>query len=86
MAADCPVITTGVPAVNEIVRDGENGLLAPYDDPKGLAATICRLLDDPDLRARVIAGGRTTLRGPFDPDTLFERVLRVYERVLEPAR
>ena len=86
MAADCPVITTNVPAVNEIVRDGENGLLAPYDDPQGLAATICRLLDDPGLRARVVEGGRATLTGPFDPDALFERVLRVYERVLDPAR
>ena len=86
MAADCPVVTTDVPAVNEIVRDGENGLLAPYDDPQGLAATICRLLDDPKLRARVVEGGRATLSGPFDPDALFARVLRVYERVQAPAR
>ena len=67
MAADCPVVTTDVPAVNEIVRDGENGLLAPYDDPQGLATTVCRLLGDPDLRARVVEGGRATLAGPFVP-------------------
>lgn len=78
MAADCPVITTAVPAVNEIVCDGENGLLAPYDDPSGLAATILRLLGDAALRARVVAGGRRTLTERFDGAALIERVLGVY--------
>jgi glycosyltransferase involved in cell wall biosynthesis len=78
MAAGCPVVTTDVPAVNEIVRDGENGLLAPYDDPEGLAAAICRLLDDPALRARIVAAGHDTAVRRFNGDELTERVLAVY--------
>lgn len=78
MAADCPVITTDVPIVNETIQDGENGLLAPYDDPDGLARTILRLLDDPALRARLIAGGRATLAERYDGDALTERILAVY--------
>jgi glycosyltransferase involved in cell wall biosynthesis len=84
MAADCPVITTDVPIVNETIQDGENGLLAPYDDPVGLANTILRLLDDPALRARLIAGGRTTLAERYDGDALTEQILAVY-RELAPG-
>lgn len=79
MAAGCPVVTCDVPAVNEIVRDGENGLLAPYNDPDALAATICRLLDAPDLRARIVTNGYTTVTERFNGDTLTERVLATYQ-------
>jgi glycogen synthase len=84
MAADCPVITTDVPIVNETIQDGENGLLAPYDDPAGLAETILRLLGDAALRARLIAGGRATLAERYDGDALTERILAVY-RELAPG-
>ncbi|MFN8515747.1 MAG: glycosyltransferase family 4 protein [Thermomicrobiales bacterium] len=84
MAADCPVITTDVPIVNETIQDGENGLLAPYDDPVGLADTILRLLDDPALRDRLIAGGRATLAQRYDGDALTEQILEVY-RWLAPG-
>lgn len=82
MAAGCPVITTDVPVVNESVRDGENGLLAPYNDPAALAATIIRLLGDPALRAHLIAGGHTTLAERFNGDLLTERVVAVYEEAI----
>jgi glycosyltransferase involved in cell wall biosynthesis len=84
MAADCPVITTDVPIVNETIQNGENGLLAPYDDPAGLANTILRLLDDPALRERLIAGGRATLAERYDGDALTEQILAIY-RELAPA-
>ena len=82
MAADCPVITTDVPIVNETIQDGENGLLAPYDDPDGLARTIFRLLDDPALRDRLVAGGRATLAARYDGDALTERILALYRELI----
>jgi glycogen(starch) synthase len=86
MSAGCPVITTNVPIVNESVRDGENGLLAPYNDPVGLAATILRLLDDPALRAHLIAGGHATLAERFNGDVLTEQVVGVYEKAIGDRR
>jgi glycosyltransferase involved in cell wall biosynthesis len=82
MSAGCPVITTDVPVVNESVRDGENGLLAPYDDPQGLATAILRLLDDPALRERLVAGGYATLAERFNGDLLTEQIIAVYRGVV----
>lgn len=85
MAAGCPVITCAVPAVDEIVEDGENGLLAPYNDPAGLAATILRLLHDPVLRARLVVGGHHTLASAFNGDELIEQMVRLYGAVIAGA-
>ncbi len=82
MSAGCPVITTDVPVVNESVRDGENGLLAPYDDPPSLAAAILRLLGDPALRDRLIAGGYTTLTERFNGEVLVEQIIEVYRELV----
>jgi glycosyltransferase involved in cell wall biosynthesis len=41
-----------------LVRDGENGLVAPAGDPDALAARLRTLADNPDLRARLGDAGR----------------------------
>ena len=81
MAAGTPVVSTDIPVVNEIVRDGENGLLVPYDDAAALARAILALLEDPALRARVVAGGTHTIADRFEPDQLAAQVITVYNSV-----
>jgi glycosyltransferase involved in cell wall biosynthesis len=39
---DCPVITTAVGGLVDLIRDGENGLLVPPSDSAALAASIVR--------------------------------------------
>ncbi|NCW58096.1 MAG: glycosyltransferase [Gammaproteobacteria bacterium] len=58
MAAGCAVIGTRVPGVQEIIRDGINGLLCEHEDPEGLAAAIERLLSDEPLAQRLGATAR----------------------------
>lgn len=53
MMVGTPVVTTNVPACNEIVRDGETGLVVAPDDPAALANGLIRLLDDVTLRTRL---------------------------------
>lgn len=40
MAAGCLVVGSATPPVREVIRDGENGLLADFNDPAGIAARV----------------------------------------------
>jgi glycosyltransferase involved in cell wall biosynthesis len=86
MAAGTPVISTDIPVVNEIVRDGDNGLLIPYDDAAALSRSILALLDDPALRARLVAGGHRSIAERFNPQSLVQQVVEVYQSVQPSAR
>ena len=53
MAAGLPVIATIVGAIPDFVKDGEDGFLVAARNPRMLAESICRLLDDEGLRQRM---------------------------------
>ena len=55
-----PVVTTAVGGNPELIRDGENGLLVPYDNRNELVRAVFRVLDDPAFGARLGAEGRKT--------------------------
>lgn len=48
-----------------LIRDGEDGLLVPVDDPAALAQAVGRLLDDPMLRIRLAQNGHARVEGEF---------------------
>jgi glycosyltransferase involved in cell wall biosynthesis len=82
MAAECPLIATDIPVVREIVRDGENGLLMPYNDAAALARAALLLLGQPRVRAHLVAGGRATLDMRYSEERLIASIEAVYRRVL----
>jgi starch synthase len=47
MAAGLPVVTTNIYPLNQIIRDGQEGLLFAEGDIPSLAGAIARLLDEP---------------------------------------
>jgi glycosyltransferase involved in cell wall biosynthesis len=60
MASGVPFVSTRVGQAAELVRDGENGLLADVDDVDALTHAVERVHDDRELRARLRAAGRAT--------------------------
>jgi glycosyltransferase involved in cell wall biosynthesis len=61
MGEGVPVVASAVGATPELVKDGETGLLVPPDSLDALTSAVGRLLADPQLRARVGAGGRQVI-------------------------
>ena len=49
MALGLPIVASDLPAVREIVEEGENALLVPVADPDELGRAIDRILRDPNL-------------------------------------
>jgi glycogen synthase len=55
-----PVVSTARGGSAEFLRDGENALVSEPGDAQGLAGAITRLASDPQLRERLLRGGRLT--------------------------
>jgi glycosyltransferase involved in cell wall biosynthesis len=66
LAARAAVITTRFGSVEELVQDGETGLLVAPRDAEGLAAAIRRLAADPAERTRLAEAGHRRVARDFD--------------------
>ena len=53
MAAGRPIVASDLPAIREVLRDGENALLVEAGSPEAFAAAISRVLDDQALAAKL---------------------------------
>lgn len=60
-----PVVAAASQGPAALIRDGEDGLLAPVDDAEALAAAARRLIAAPALRAEFAAAGRARVAGEF---------------------
>jgi glycosyltransferase involved in cell wall biosynthesis len=78
MAAGLPVVSTAVSGIPELVRDGENGLLVPPEDPAALASALLTLAVDVPLRQRLAVAGRSTVAERFDGDVLARRMAGLF--------
>lgn len=84
MACGCAVIATRcLSGPEELITDGENGLLIEPNNPEELADALERLMRDPDLRSRLGANA-AKIREKLAPKTIMEQ----WEQVLgiTPAR
>ncbi len=53
MAAGKPIVASDLPAIREVLRDGDNALLVKSGDAASLAAGIRRMLDTPETAGRM---------------------------------
>jgi glycosyltransferase involved in cell wall biosynthesis len=78
------VAETNFPGVK--LRNWENFVLARPNDPADLAATVIRLLDDPEERARIAKAQRELVYAHFTLDVVTQQHLDVLTRMKEGAR
>jgi glycosyltransferase involved in cell wall biosynthesis len=78
-------VATGRGGSGEYLRDGENALLFEAEDPEALAGAVRRLAGEPELRARLLAGGMDTARQHTE-DAFNQAVLRELTAAAEGSR
>jgi glycosyltransferase involved in cell wall biosynthesis len=87
MSCGKPVVMTKTRATwSDALRDGENIIFVPPNDPDALAQAANRLLADPSLRARMGDAGRDTVLRHFQIRSFSSDVVRACERAIADMR
>lgn len=85
MDAGLAIVATTVGGVPEMVGHEQSALLVPSEDQEAMARAILRLLEDPNLRSRLVAAGKQVL-SKHTPEEYFRSVSRIFEEILNPSR
>jgi len=75
----CPVITTAVGGLADMVKDRKTGLVVQRADPEDIARAVTELRTDPELREALSRQGRKRVHNEYNSD----RVLREFLTSLE---
>jgi len=81
-ACGAPIVTSRIPPMTEYLRHGESAFLVEeYEDPKCLAESIQRTIDDTALSARIRTGARAAAI-PFELSQVDAMEVKVYQEVM----
>ncbi|HSQ38897.1 MAG TPA: glycosyltransferase family 4 protein [Anaerolineales bacterium] len=87
MAYGCPIISTNVGGIPELITDGVNGFLCPPEIPQCLAEKIRLLVDDPSMREHLGRAARKFYENsPFEAKAAAKFFIEVYGKVLEERK
>jgi glycosyltransferase involved in cell wall biosynthesis len=78
MACRVPIVTTNIPVIDEIIKDGQTGVLTKLNDPDDLAQKILLVLRNDELRHRIVDNGRRRVESLYTDELLGERTEQVY--------
>jgi glycosyltransferase involved in cell wall biosynthesis len=74
LAVGKPVVSTAVGGCDEVIQDGENGILAQAGDAQSLIRCICRLLDHPEIAEQIGKRGQESVRRRFEANKVASEV------------
>lgn len=84
MAAGLPIVAADTPGNRAVMADGQQGLLVPAAGPRALSAAIARLLDHPDLAARLGTAARERVLAEFSLAKMVDRHLTLFQGLVHP--
>jgi glycosyltransferase involved in cell wall biosynthesis len=86
MAMEVPIVSTRVPGVLRVLKDGENGLLVESGSAEALSAALGRLLRDPGERQHFRQAARQTIEAGYRFDRRIEKIAAIYNSLLASHR
>lgn len=81
LAAGCPVVVSSLPGIEEIVKDGVNGIITDTHDLGAAARSVADILSNEPLRSCLRRGATATDVSNWRLDLLGERTTAQYEVV-----
>ncbi|MBI5943584.1 MAG: GT4 family glycosyltransferase PelF [Chloroflexi bacterium] len=83
MAARCPIVSTAVGGVPNVVADGESALLVPPEDPSALANACLKILREAETARALVNAGFDRVKQQFSLDAMIQKILKLYQELLE---
>lgn len=80
------VVASDIPALSDVVVDGETGRLVPPGDYAGWADALIEVLSDPDRTAAMGRAATVRIRAMCDPDRIAGLTLDAYDHALARFR
>jgi glycosyltransferase involved in cell wall biosynthesis len=77
-----PIVTTTAGGNPELITDGMQGYLVPFNDQELLAETICRVLDHPESRERMTQSARARSKD-FEKGKVVEQLVQLLHSVYD---
>jgi len=83
MALGLPIIGSSAGGIPDFLRNGETGLICEMENSEDLARKIKRLLEDEDLRLRVVRNGRKLVEEKYNWDFIARQMKEVYYETID---
>lgn len=79
-ALGLPSIVTDINGSNEIVRNGENGIIIPSKDEEALYQTLKDTLENPDKWKTIAANARESIARRYEQQMLWKEIKKFYKQ------
>jgi glycosyltransferase involved in cell wall biosynthesis len=83
MSLGCPIVATDVGGIPELIRNGQNGLLAPCNNVKAMTTAINHLLDDHAFSAQIGQQAWLDCRNFYLPENVAQQTVRAHHLAID---
>ena len=81
MAADIPVIGTGVGGIPDFLKSGETGLICQVNDSNDVAQKILEIIENQDLRSRIVQNASNLVKEKYQWDGIARKFDELYKQI-----
>jgi glycosyltransferase involved in cell wall biosynthesis len=81
LAMSKPCVASRTGGIEDIIKDGENGILTDVGDSKAIAEAVIKLMSDEKLRDRMGQSGRATVLARFTLDRMAADIIKMYKDI-----
>jgi len=86
MSYGCPIISTAVGGIPEVIKDKHNGLLVPSQDIDALAAACQSLISDNELTTSIAHQAWLDCKEKYSAKTVASKTIDTYQEAIDKLK
>ena len=86
MILGVPSVASSVGAIPEMINDGEDGFLYPFEEPGKLADAVCKIFSDSDLAKQFSEKGHDHAAATYDREKNGRNLIEMYQTIANAAK